>query len=156
MPVLFKDNKKLTSSDFDVILRVTECVEMSNFFKIRLTNEKEEFHLNYTRHINPGVYKVRSVADIKWEEKIGNLSGNDYTFFLEIPSWMQSYESKEWDKLIASNDASKKKARRAKIDSKVIGTSKKVKKMDLKTLFSKGTQFLIQMSTKTKSELYVR
>ena len=57
-------------------------MEMSNFFKIKLTNDKEEFHLNYTRHISNGVYKVRSVADIKWEDKIGNLSGNDYTFFL--------------------------------------------------------------------------
>ena len=150
VPILFKDNKKLTSSDFDVILKVIECAEMSNFYKIRLTNEKEEFHLNYTRHINPGVYKVRSVADIKWEDKIGNLSGNDYTFFLEIPSWMQSHEPKEWDRLIASSDASKKKARRAKIDSKIIGTSKKIKKMDLKTLFSKGTPFLIQMSIKKK------
>ena len=55
---------------------------MSNFFKFKLTNDKEEFHLNYTRHISNGVYKVRSVADIKWEDKIGNLSGNDYTFFL--------------------------------------------------------------------------
>ena len=66
------------------------------------------------------------------------MSGNDYTFFLEVPSWMASYDSKEWDRLVAPSDASKKKARRAHIDTKVVGTSKKIKKMDLKTLFSKG------------------
>ncbi len=89
VPVLFKtepgkgkSEKKQASSDFDMILRVIESVEMANHFKIRLTNEKDEFHLNYTRHIEPGVYKIRSIADVKWEDKICSLSGNDYTFFL--------------------------------------------------------------------------
>jgi len=63
---------------------------------------------------------------------------------------MHSHESKEWDRLIASSDASKKKARRAKIDSKIIGNSKKTKKMDLKTLFSKGSPNPIQTSIRTK------
>jgi hypothetical protein len=48
VPVLFKqegkegkgkaDQKKITSSDFDVILRVVECTDATNHFKLRLTN----------------------------------------------------------------------------------------------------------------------
>jgi hypothetical protein len=56
--------------------------------------------LNYARNIEPGVYKIRSVANVKWEEKLGTLIGNDYTYFLEIANWMKSYDSKEWDRLI--------------------------------------------------------
>jgi len=89
VPIVFKDGskgkgdqKKIVSSDFDVILRVIECSEMINHFKLRLTNEKDEFHLNYPRYIEPGVYKLRSVADAKWEDRFCSLSGNDYTFFL--------------------------------------------------------------------------
>jgi hypothetical protein len=47
VPLLFKqegkakDPKKVTSSDFDLILRVTECIESLNHFKLRLTNEKD-------------------------------------------------------------------------------------------------------------------
>jgi hypothetical protein len=73
VPLLFKqegkakDQKKVTSSDFDLILRVIESVEFQNHYKIRLTSEKDEFQLNYPRYIEPGVYKVRSVADVKWE-----------------------------------------------------------------------------------------
>jgi hypothetical protein len=159
VPVLFKesgskkqDPKKITSSDFDMILRVVECVEMTNHFKLRLTNEKDEFHLNYTRHIENGVYKVRSVADIKWEERICNLSGNDYTFFLEIPSWMQSHDPKEWDRVVSTPETTKKKVKRAKIESKVVSASKKIKKLTLKDLFSKGNPRSMQMSTRTKCE----
>ena len=99
VPVLFKDSKKggsnkITSSDFDIILRVTECLESGDHFKLKLTNEKDIFHLNYTRYIDPGVYKIRSVADVQWQNKIGNLSGNDYTFFLEVSPWMLSYNPK--------------------------------------------------------------
>lgn len=46
VPVLFKqegskgkaDPKKITSSDFDVILRVVECFDTHAHFKLRLTN----------------------------------------------------------------------------------------------------------------------
>lgn len=138
VPVLFKNDKKQSSSDFDVILKVVDCIEASNHFKLKLTNEKDEFHLNYTRHINKGVYKVRSIADVKWEDRICNLAGNDYTFFLEISSWMLSYNHKEWDHIVASADTIRKKAKKGKLDSKIVSTSKKIKKMDLKTLFSKG------------------
>jgi len=50
--------------------------------------------MNFTRPIEPGVYKVRSIAQAKWEEKFCSLAGNDYTTFIEIPSWMKSYDSK--------------------------------------------------------------
>ena len=139
-----------------MILRVIETVEMSNHYKVRLTNEKDEFHLNYTRNINPGVYKIRSVAEYKWEDKICNLTGNDYTFFIEISSWMLSHDPKEWDRLTSTPETTVKKVKRARIESKVVATSKKIKKMSLKELFSKGTYFLMQMSTKKKCELAVR
>jgi len=142
VPVLFKEGKKtaqkLTSSDFDMILRVIETVELQNHYRVRLTNDKDEFLLNYTRSINPGVYKIRSVADYKWEDKICNLTGNDYTFFIEISSWMLSYDSKEWEKLSATPDTTVKKSKRARIETKVVAASKKIKKMSLKELFSKG------------------
>ncbi len=99
VPLLFKqegkekkgDPKKVTSSDFDIILRVVESNEIATHFRIKLTNEKEDYVLNYTRNIEPGVYKIRSVADVKWEDKVGYLTGNDYTYFLEISPWMKSY-----------------------------------------------------------------
>lgn len=50
-----------------MILRVVECQDAYTHFKLRLTNEKDEFHLNYMRYVEPGVYKVRSVAEAKWE-----------------------------------------------------------------------------------------
>lgn len=157
VPVMFKpdakakvDPKKPTSSDFDVILRVIDAVEMSNHYKIRLTNEKDEFHLNYTRHIEPGVYKVRSVADVKWEDRICNLSGNDYTFFLEISSWMLSHNPKEWERIVSTPETIKKRSKRAKIETKIVGPSKKIKSKSLKDLFSQGTLPLTQMSTKMR------
>jgi hypothetical protein len=83
VPLLFKSkDKKQASSDFDMILRVQECETLPNHYKLRLTNDKEEFHLNYPRHVEPGVYKVRSIAEAKWEDRICHLAGNDYTFFL--------------------------------------------------------------------------
>lgn len=121
-----------------MILRVIECSEVANHFKVRLTNEKDEFHLNYTRHVEPGVYKVRSVAEAKWEDRVCNLAGNDYTFFLEISSWMLSYEPKEWDRLASSPEAGKKKVRRAKLETKPVNTGKKIPRCTLAQLFSKG------------------
>lgn len=59
VPVLFKQEgkekkgeaKKVTSSDFDVILRVVDSQEVASHFKIRLTNDKDDYQLNYTRGI---------------------------------------------------------------------------------------------------------
>lgn len=147
VPIVFKsepvkgkaDPKKLTSSDFDMILRVVECVEMANHFKIRLTNEKDEFHLNYTRHVEPGVYKVRSVAEAKWEDRVCNLAGNDYTFFLEISNWMLSYDPKEWERLASTPDSGKKRQRRERLETKAMNGTKKIPRMTLSQLFSKGS-----------------
>lgn len=122
-----------------MILRVLECVDQSDHYRIRLTNEKDEFFLNYPRSIHPGVYKIRSVADCKWEDKVCSLTGNDYTFFIEISSWMLSYDPKEWEKLAPTPETTVKKVRRGKIESKVLSASKKIKKMTLKDLFSKDT-----------------
>ena len=149
VPVLFKNDKKQHSSDFDLILRVVDCVEHSNHFKVKLTNEKDEFHLNYIRHVDKGVYKLRSVADVKWEDKICYLTGNDYTFFLEICSWMLSHDPKEWERLVASPETTRKRVKRAKIDTK-INTAKKIKKMSLKELFSKGKIIITKMNIRMK------
>lgn len=66
------------------------------------------------------MYKIRSVAAAKWEEKHCSLAGNDYTYFLEISSWMKSYDSKEWDKLVPGSEAGKKKLVRPYISSEVL------------------------------------
>jgi hypothetical protein len=91
--------------------------------------------LNYTRSIEPGVYKIRSVADVRWEDKVGHLTGNDYTYFLEISNWMKSYDSKEWDRLVPDSKA--RKIQRATIES-VVTTKKKLNKLTLKELIAKG------------------
>lgn len=36
-----KDTKKVSSTDFDMILRVVDCVETASHFKVKLSNEKE-------------------------------------------------------------------------------------------------------------------
>lgn len=48
--------------------------------------------------IDKGIYKVRSIAALEWEENGGILVGNDYTNFLAVPDWMKSFKDKEWDK----------------------------------------------------------
>lgn len=40
--------------------------------------------MNYCEEINPGVYKVRSIADLFWNGNKYILIGNDYTCFLSI------------------------------------------------------------------------
>ena len=65
-----------------------------------MTNTVNEFDINYCEEVAAGIYKIRSVAEISWKGKKSELVGNDYTCFLEIPSWMKSSESKEWEKLI--------------------------------------------------------
>lgn len=155
VPVLFKQEgkekkgepKRVSSSDFDVILRVVESQEVASHFKVRLTNEKDDYVLNYTRSIEPGVYKLRSVADVRWEDKIGHLSGNDYTYFLEISSWMKSYDPKEWDRLIP--DPKARKIQRVKIESSVsVPKTKKINKLTLKELIAKGISLDMQTTTK--------
>jgi hypothetical protein len=162
VPLMFKQEgkekkgeaKKVTSSDFDLILRVLDSVEVVNYFRIRLTNDKDEYSLNYPRNVDPGVYKIRSVAEAKWEEKHCSLAGNDYTYFLEISPWMKSHDSKEWDKLVASPDAVKRKVKRAKIETKLTLAPKRLKdlkKLTLRELFSKGTPPPTQTTTPRKS-----
>ena len=56
---------------------------------------------------------------------------------------MKSYDAKEWDRLTCSSaDSLKKKVKRAKIETKVLTTNKKIKKVTLKELFSRGTFLL--------------
>ncbi len=144
VPLLFKSEgkekkgeKKITSSDFDIILRVIESLEAPSHFKIRLTNQKEEYQLNYTRSIEPGVYKIRSVADAKWDDRTCTLTGNDYTYFLEISSWMKSFDPKEWDRLVPTQEKNRK-IKRAKVESTTIAGKKKLNKLTLKELIAKG------------------
>jgi hypothetical protein len=51
---------------------------------------------------------------------------------------MKSYDAKEWDRLVCSPEAMKKKIKRSKIETKILVNSKKIKSMTLKELFSKG------------------
>jgi hypothetical protein len=55
--------------------------------------------MNYCEELNPGVYKVRSIADLSWNGNKYILIGNDYTCFLSIANWMKSYDSKDWETL---------------------------------------------------------
>lgn len=125
-----------------------ESVEVSNHFRICLTNDKEDYQLNYTRSIEPGVYKIRSVAETKWDEKLCSLTGNDYTYFLEIQPWMRSFDSKEWDKLVPS-ESKVRKIKRAKLESTVL-SRKKLNKLTLKELIAKGSSCLMQTITRTR------
>jgi len=56
---------------------------------------------------------------------------------------MKSYDPKEWDRLVSTYEPNKKKVRRARIESKVLNTNKKIKKVSLKELFSRGKNYLI-------------
>jgi hypothetical protein len=64
-----------------------------------LTDSKNIFQLLHSRPIKNGVYKVRSIANISWNEKNCNLTGNDYTNFIEVANWMKSYQPAQWEKL---------------------------------------------------------
>lgn len=59
-----------------------------------MTNTVHEFEINYNFEVFPGIFKIRSIADLSWNGKKCILVGNDYTCFLEIPSWMKSHDSK--------------------------------------------------------------
>lgn len=80
--------------------------------------------------MSPGVYKVRSIADFSWGSKKCTLIGNDYTCFLEIPSWMKSHSSKEWEKLVAGK--STEKAEREKLDTKILNEKRGEKRKEIK------------------------
>jgi len=47
-----------------------------------MTNTVNEFEINYSFEVNPGIYKIRSIADLSWNAKKCILLGNDYTCFL--------------------------------------------------------------------------
>lgn len=83
------------------------------------------------------MYKIRSVADAKWEDRVCTLTGNDYTYFLEISSWMKSFDPKEWDRLVPTNEKTRK-IKRAKVESTTTNGKKKLNKLTLKELIAKG------------------
>lgn len=63
----FSKGGKNTSSDFDVILKVTACEENgNNSWRIQLTDGKNKFQLLHSRSVENGVYKVRSIAASSW------------------------------------------------------------------------------------------
>lgn len=79
---LYTKGSKL-SSDFDLILKVEGSEKLeTNGYKIHMTNTVNEFEINYNFEVNPGVYKIRSIADFSWHGKKCILLGNDYTCFL--------------------------------------------------------------------------
>lgn len=102
-----------------------------------------EFEINYNSHVDNGVYKIRSIADLSWQGKKCVLTGNDYTCFLEIPNWMKSHDSKEWEKLVAGK--SEARSERDKIETKILNEKRGEKKkvVTLKDLVTRGTyQFI--------------
>ena len=64
-----------------------------------MTDTKNIFSLLHSRPVKAGVYKVRSIANFSWNEKQCSLTGNDFTYFLEVSEWMKSYQPTQWDKL---------------------------------------------------------
>lgn len=89
-----------------------------------------------------GIYKVRSVADMHWNNKICHLVGNDYTFFMRISPWMKSYHEKEWEKVQPTGKQVERKER-ARLETKILnerrGNARSV--ITLKQLISKGTAY---------------
>ena len=69
---------------------------------------------------------------------------------------MLSHNAKEWERLASTADANKKKVRRAKFETKIVSTSKKIKKQTLKELFSKGSSKFIKMNINKRLELFVK
>lgn len=96
VPLVTRSSNK--SSDFDMILRVTDVQPLKGSFKLLLTDSVNLYELVHREQIEKGVYKVRSIANITWEGDRAVLSGNDYTNFLLVPQWMKSYKEKEWEK----------------------------------------------------------
>jgi hypothetical protein len=96
VPLVTKNSMK--SSDFDMILRVTGCVPLNGSFKLSLTDSVNRYELIHREQIDNGIYKVRSIANLEWDEDGGILLGNDYTNFILVPDWMKSAKEKEWEK----------------------------------------------------------
>jgi hypothetical protein len=96
VPLMTKNSMK--SSDFDMILRATGCVPLNSSFKLSLTDSVNRYELIHRDHIDNVIYKVRSIANIEWDEEGGILLGNDYTNFILMPDWMKSANEKEWEK----------------------------------------------------------
>ena len=110
VPVYAKSGKK--SSDFDLLLEVEECEKLeTEGFKVKMSNSVNNFEMNYCYELEPGVYKLRSIADISQNGKKHILIGNDYTCFLRIPSWMKSHDSKSWEKLAKAKSSETKTER---------------------------------------------
>lgn len=106
IPMMGKNSN--TSSDFDMIMQVTDCTQHGNFFKVFLTDGTNKYELNHRENVERGIYKVRSIASVEWEEDKGVLIGNDYTNFIHVPDWMKSAKSTEWEKLNKPTVAKKK------------------------------------------------
>ena len=138
---LYSKTSKL-SSDFDLILQVTGSEPLNEGHKIHMKDTVNEFEINYSAKVENGIYKVRSIADLSWQGKKCMLTGNDYTCFLEIPSWMKSHESKEWEKLVVGK--SEARSERDKIETKILNEKRgeKKKAVTLKDLVTKGTFIL--------------
>lgn len=75
--------------------------------------------MNYCEEINPGVYKVRSIADLFWNGNKYILIGNDYTCFLSIANWMKSYDSKDWERHCLKNKSFKRNPNN-KLETRII------------------------------------
>lgn len=80
MPLYSKKSK--LASDFDLIFQVKSSEKLQEGYKIHMTNTVNDFEINYSYDVSPGVYKVRSIADFSWNNKKCILIGNDYTCFL--------------------------------------------------------------------------
>jgi hypothetical protein len=139
----FKKNKvptvslsSKTSSDFDLVLKVSGCEQYLNMYKVHLEAGKEKFTLNYREYVYDGVYKIRSIANIDWFEKEGILLGNDYTNFIQIPEWMKSYNESEWEKVVVPKNSNKHVE---KALTTVVG-NKKLKVTSLKEIINRGNQ----------------
>ena len=118
VPLYNKNSKK--SSDFDLILEVTSSEKLNEGFKLFLTDRQNDFELNYRYSVEPGIYKVRSIADFNWNGKKGILIGNDYTCLLEISSWMKSHNVDDWSKLTPPKNPEAIKAEREIISTNIL------------------------------------
>lgn len=97
-----------------------------------MTNTVNDFEINYNYDQSPGVYKVRSIADFSWNGKKCILVGNDYTCFLEIPTWMKSHDPKEWEKLVAVKNAAESKGERERLETKILNEKRGEKRKEVK------------------------
>lgn len=135
---LFTKSSKL-ASDFDLILQVTGSEALSEGYRIHMKDTVNILEIIYNSEVANGVYKVRSIADLSWQDGKCVLIGNDYTCFLEIPAWMKSHEPKEWEKLVTAGKTEIKQAN-DKIETKILNEKRgeKRKLVTLKELVTRG------------------